>query len=162
MLNHVPVIGVLFTLCVFAYGCIKKNSDFQRFSLGAYAGLAFITIVVFMTGGAVGRLFEALPGVPEEVLAPHQQAATLALIAMELLGMAGLYGLIVFRGKSTYPSSFLALVAGLSTATMLLMAWTAHTGTYIRHIELFVASHLVVPPEGIPPYNPSDNTERER
>ncbi|OGR89619.1 MAG: hypothetical protein A2992_02220 [Elusimicrobia bacterium RIFCSPLOWO2_01_FULL_59_12] len=159
VLSHVPVIGLLFASALFIYGVAKKNIDMQRFSLGAFVALAVLTLPVYFSGDAVEEVVEALPGISDDLVEPHEEAAGAALIGMELLGAAALAGLIAFRRRSQLPRGFLQGVLGLTTVASLLMVWTAHRGGQIRHTELTVASQLIVPPgRG---YLPHDASERE-
>ena len=147
MLNHVPVIGVLIGTALMFYACFKKNLDLQRFSLGLLFLLALITLPVYFTGEPVETLVESIAGISDTLVEPHEHAAKIALVGIEILGLISLAGLVVYRKAPGFPRRFLAVVLLGCIGVSLLMAWTAHLGGLIRHTELETASKLVSRPQ---------------
>lgn len=160
MLGHVPVVGIILTTILFCYGFLRRNREFEKVSLYAYVFFALLTVVIFLTGDAVQQLVEGLPGLGDELVGPHKTAGLATLIAMEALGAVAMAGIYLFRGRNEYPRGFLTVVLGFSVVCSGLMAWTAHTGTHIHHMELFIASQLK-DADGIAPYLPQDASEKE-
>ena len=135
LLNHIPVIGALFALLLFAVALVRREMVSTKFALGFTAAVAAIAVVVYFTGGAAEEAVENLAGVTERAIERHEEAAELATIAFGILGGISLVALFVLR--STTPPRWVAL-AGLvgSLAVSGLMGWTANLGGQIRHTEI--------------------------
>ncbi len=136
ILNHVPVIGIAFGFLLLVGGMMKKNSDLMKASLVCFAILAVIALPVFFTGEPAEERVEHLPGVSESMIERHEDAAKIALAAVELLGLVALGGLIVSRQGNTVTAGFVTIALVLSVITGGLMARTANLGGQIRHTEI--------------------------
>jgi len=139
LLNHVPVVGTLFALLLFAAALFFREAIPIRFALGFSAAIAVVAVAVYFTGGAAEEAVEKLAGVTERAIEQHEEAAELSTIAVSLFGALSLVALAVFR-KGSVPRWVGA--AGLVGTIVLsgLMAWTANLGGQIRHTEIQSAS----------------------
>jgi uncharacterized membrane protein len=139
LLNHVPVVGTLFALLLFAAAVFFREAVSTRFALGFSAAIAVVAVAVYFTGGAAEEAVENLAGFTERAIEQHEEAALLATIAMSVFGALSLGALVVFR-KSKVPRWVGA--AGLAGTVVLsaLMGWTANLGGKIRHTEIRSAS----------------------
>jgi uncharacterized membrane protein len=135
LLNHIPVIGVLIGLVVFALGVWRRNDSWIRLALGLFAAVALVALATMLTGEAAEEAVENLPGVSESYISSHEDAAKLASIGAYLLGAVSLAVLVVRRRQpltravSIMVLPFALLVTGL-------MAYTANLGGQIRHPEI--------------------------
>lgn len=139
LLNHVPVVGTLFALLLFAAALFFREAVSTRFALAFSAAIAVVAVAVYFTGGAAEEAVEKLAGVTERAIEQHEEAAELSTIAMSLFGALSLVALVVFR-KGRVPRWVGA--AGLAGTVVLsaLMGWTANLGGQIRHTEIGSAS----------------------
>jgi hypothetical protein len=76
-----------------------------------------------------------LPGVSEDLIDRHEDAATFALVGVEIVGVVALGGLFLFS-RARVPGWLVAVVLVLSLAESGLLAWTAYVGGQIRHSEI--------------------------
>jgi len=138
MINHFPVIGVLGAILVFGYGLVRKSDEVKLLGLGLFVLIALITIPVYLTGGAAEKVVKDmnLPGVTESYIGDHEDLASAALALIELLGMAALGGLFLFRKSGMLPRWYIALVLVLSLAAAGTVGLTANLGGQIRHTEI--------------------------
>ena len=135
MLNHLPVLGVLFSALVLGIGLITRNTAITRLAIATLVASALAAIPVFLSGEPAEEAIEHSAGVSEQVIEAHEDAARIAIIAVELLGLAALLGWLRYR-RSDLNRGFAPV---LLLATLVLsgwMAWTAHLGGQIRHPEL--------------------------
>jgi uncharacterized membrane protein len=139
VLNHLPVLGVLFGTILLAVGLWRRNDTIRRTSLvvllltGAAAG------AVYLTGEPAEELIENAAGVSEKRIESHEDAAAVATSGAALLGVATL--VLIWRSRRTgsMPSTLLLATFGLAVLTTVLMAWTANLGGQIRHSEISTA-----------------------
>ena len=135
LLSHVPVIGALFALLLFAVTLVRRETVSPKFALAFTAATAVVAVLVYFTGDAAEDAVEKLAGVTERAIHRHEEAAELTTIAFSIFGGLSLLALIVFRSKN--PPKWVA-VAGLIGALGVssLIAWTANLGGQIRHTEI--------------------------
>src|SRR5262249_1214494 len=111
------------------------NEAISRLAIAVLAASALATVPVFLSGEPAEKSIEHTAGVSERVIEAHEDAARVAIVALEILGAVGLGGGFRHR-RSTLSRRFTArLLAGLLGLSGW-MAWTAHLGGQIRHPEL--------------------------
>jgi uncharacterized membrane protein len=135
MLNHLPVLGTVFGAVLLAWALLRRDQTMQRAALATFALAALAAIPVYLTGEPSEDAVEHLAGTAEAAIESHEEAAVIALIAVEALGAMALAALLLFRGRAIpRPLTTAALVFALATAGW--MAQTANLGGRIRHAEL--------------------------
>lgn len=134
LLNHIPVLGTVFGLVVFAIGQVRKNTVLLKVSLVVFIISGLAAGAAYLTGEPAEDLVEHLAGVSESVIEPHENAAFYALIASVVLGLFALGSLITIKEKVPYPLAVTVMVLALVVSGM--MAWTANLGGQIRHAEI--------------------------
>lgn len=134
ILNHIPVLGTLFGLALLGWGVWRRNESLQRAALATFVCAALVAIPVYLTGEPAEEAVEHLAGTAESAIKPHEQAALVALIGLELLGAVALARLVLRHARVSPLLGRLALVLALLTAG--LMARTANLGGQIRHGEI--------------------------
>jgi uncharacterized membrane protein len=132
--NHIPVLGTVFGLLLLAWGVVRRNEVIQRAALVTFVVAALVAIPVFLTGEPSEEAVEHLAGTAEQAIEVHEDAALLALISVELLGVLAAFSLL-WRRAGTSRFAIRAALA-LSVVTAGLMARTANLGGKIRHAEL--------------------------
>ncbi len=142
ILNHVPVIGIVFVLVILAVALWRRSADNARLGLGAMAALAVVTGVVYWTGEPAEEAVEHLPGVSEALIHAHEDAALVAAIAVGVAGTAAAYLLWVFR-RHELPRWATRAALGLTLVAGGFMAWTANLGGQIRHTEVRSAQAVI-------------------
>ena len=133
LLNHFPTIGLGIALGLLLATLLKKSEDLQQASFVAFFLLGLVAIPAYLTGSAAQLVLQDQPGVSQEVMAAHQDAALLALILMEITGFLAWIALWRFRQWHRTAIMVLAIV------TFGLMASAANIGGHIRHPEILAA-----------------------
>ena len=135
MLNHVPVIGMVFALLILGVAAWRRNDGMGKLGLVVMVGLAAVTAVVFLTGEPAEEAVEKVAGVSEAMIHPHEEAAEAALIVTAIAGLLALVALGVYlrRALPRWVTGA-AFTAALVASTML--GWAANLGGQIRHTEI--------------------------
>jgi len=136
LLNHVPTVGFGAGLGLFFLALITKDEPLQRQSLRIIVLVALVSIPVYLTGVAAGRLIERLPDVSDIRIRIHGDAALLAFVVMELTGAVAWLALWQARRFRRPVPSTVAAVVLLAVASFGLMARAAYIGGMIRHPEV--------------------------
>ncbi len=141
MLNHVPVLGVVFAFVVGVIGFLFKSKAVTRVALGMLVFSAIIAVPVYLTGEPAEEVVEGLAGVSEAVIEQHESAAAFSLILAGVTGGFALLALLFGRSLTSKVPGYLVaatlLAAFLTTGSML---WTANLGGQIRHTEIRTAA----------------------
>ncbi|HTK31263.1 MAG TPA: DUF2231 domain-containing protein [Candidatus Saccharimonadaceae bacterium] len=135
MLNHVPVLGVIFAAAALSAGLWWRRGSLMRFGLFTIIAASIAAMPVFFSGGASEDAVERLAGVQKPMIEQHEDAATAASVGLAVLGITALFVLIRYR-KRTMPAPAVASVLAGTLVLAAVLAWTAHLGGSIRHAEL--------------------------
>jgi nucleoside permease NupC len=135
LLNHVPVVGLLFVVLLLVLALSRRSSELGKTALGALAGLALVAAIVFLTGEPAEEAVEKVAGVSDAMIHSHEEAAETALVAIALTGGLALVALQWFRRRSL-PRWIMTTALFVTLATGGIMAWTANLGGQIRHTEI--------------------------
>ena len=135
MLNHVPVLGVVFVMAALAAGLWLRRGTLLRFGLFTLVAIAVASVPVYFSGGASEETVETMAGVQERTIEQHEDVAQAASIGLVILGLIGLAGLVRYR-NAPIPAPFAATVLAAAIVMGGALAWTAHLGGQIRHDEL--------------------------
>lgn len=134
MLNHVPIIGLIFATLLLLYSLARKSTEVARASFLIYVLVALGTVAVYFSGHAAHEIIEGLPGVSKPTMEMHEDAALVSLTAILIVGIAALAGFIFVRSKPiSRKLAVLALV--LSVLAGVSVAYTSSLGGKIHHEE---------------------------
>lgn len=136
MLNHVPVLGVVFAGLLLGTALWYRSPQFQRLALVTMVGCALVAVPVYLTGEGAEETVEGLPGVAEATIERHADAAAASVVAIGILGGLALVGVFAFRKAAAVPRLFAAGLLALTLTTTGFFAWTGYLGGQIRHTEL--------------------------
>lgn len=135
ILNHLPVIGLLFALALLGWGLARRNQTLMKASLVCLVAVALFTIPAFLTGEPAEKIAKPLPGTSNIHLEQHEDAAKAALVVTLVAGGTALLSLLLFRTKAIAAWCG-ASVLLLTLVAAGLMAWTANLGGKVRHPEI--------------------------
>lgn len=135
MLNHVPVLGVVFATAALAAGLALRRATLIRFAFTTMVVISVLAVPVYFSGNASEEQVEHMPGVQERSIERHEDVAKAVTIVLVVLGLVSLGVLLRYRHDPVPQKVATALLIG-GFALCGAMAWTAHTGGQIRHDEL--------------------------
>ena len=136
MLNHFPILGILFGTFFLIYGVIRKNYFYIKLSHLVFIVIAIITIPAYLTGDGAGEIVKKLPDISEKVIDAHEDLAFIAFLVAIVLGIASLLNLYLNRKNESRFNKTTYGIGGLSIVVLVLMFFVGKTGGVIHHPEL--------------------------
>jgi protein-S-isoprenylcysteine O-methyltransferase Ste14 len=98
-----------------------------------------------LTGEPSEGVVRGLPGVSQDLIEQHQEAALFAAIVVAILGAIALFGLMCYRATTSVPKWLLVAALALSLLGGGLMIWTGGLGGQIRHTEARNGASITAP-----------------
>ncbi len=136
VVNHLPVLGVLFGLVLLAGGRFRRSEELTRAALWTFVFAGVAGLGAYLSGSGAEETVEGLAGVSERLVESHEEAALLATAAAGLTGVLALTALLGYRRGSAFPRWFNAAVLATALVAGGLMARAANLGGRIRHPEI--------------------------
>jgi beta-lactamase regulating signal transducer with metallopeptidase domain len=103
VLNHVPVIGMGIVLLLLVGALLRRSAELMRATLVLIVVLGLAALGAFFTGEPAEDGVEHLPGISKATISAHEEAAELALAAMETLAVIALLGLLMWARRPAVP-----------------------------------------------------------
>jgi uncharacterized membrane protein len=148
LVNHIPIIGVIFGMLILLTGIILKNVMVKQTGLGTLIVAALGASLALFTGDPAGEAVQGLPGVTEALIEHHEDIAYSSLwilVPMGLLAALAFYS----NWKKERSGNTLSLVTlFLSLVAIAMMSWVGLTGGEIRHTEIRDQAVGVTPAAG--------------
>ncbi|HLO82432.1 MAG TPA: hypothetical protein VK166_15820 [Chitinophagaceae bacterium] len=146
LLNHFPIIGTLIGSALLIWGFIKKQDNIKIAACIVIVVMALMAIPVFLTGEPAEDAVENLPGIAENIIEEHEEAAQFAIWILGFTGLMALVSLIGYKMQHKLVKTAFTLTLILSVLGFAAMARTGYTGGQVRHTEL--RSGAIVQGEG--------------
>lgn len=139
ILNHVPVLGMIFGFVLGVAGFLRRSDDLQKASLITFIVVALLTIPVYLSGRAayepMEELLEDMDPAAEGFIDQHETAGLIAFLAVLLLGVIALVTLLLWqRAELARQLMIVSLVLAVIVGSI--VGWTANLGGQIRHTEI--------------------------
>ena len=148
VLNHIPLLGILFGALLLAFGLWRRQEDVQKASLGLLVVAGLAIIAVYLTGEPAEEVVERMAGVSHDAVEAHEHFAWYGLVAGIATG-------VVVLGALLYDALRRRLVRWTAVATLVvalvsvgLIGYTANLGGKISHPELRGDTPAQVVPKG--------------
>ena len=149
VLNHIPLIGIGFVALLMVIAFLRKSSELVSVSMVLAVVVALFAIPAYLTGEPAEEVVENTPGISENLIEEHEEAAEKAFILVEAVGGLALIGLIARRFSRNLGNTLaVATLAGLLAGGGL-VAYTANLGGKIHHQEIRDGSAPLAPSAGI-------------
>ena len=136
LLNHLPVLGVLFGALLMAAGLWRRSADLKNASLVVLFLAAIVVVPTYLSGEPAEELVEELPGVSHDDIHEHEDAALFGLIGVLALGVLSALTWVMMRRQSAKASGLLIATFALSLFVTSIMMRVSWLGGEIRHTEL--------------------------
>jgi uncharacterized membrane protein len=146
IVNHIPVIGMLIAVVFFVVSLFHGKDILVKASLWMLFFVALSAVPAYLTGDPAHEYLEHTPGIRNDLIHEHEDAAEVAFVSAMILGLMALLGLVGYRQRRRLSRLYLFLVLSASLVVLALMAGAANQGGKIRHPEVRSASQLL--PEG--------------
>ena len=138
LLNHIPVLGSIFSLCLLIYGCLTKKDIICNVALFTTVISALFCIPVYLSGDEAEHIVEPIIGINKAALDAHEEMAEIAFWLILMNGAIALATLVSAVKKKFHSGYLLWINAILLALTVALMARTAYVGGQVRHSEIGV------------------------
>ena len=136
LLNHIPVLSSIFGLALLAYALAVRHDAYQRLALVVLACSALAAIPAYLTGEPAEHFAATVAPIPEEFVEPHEEAALVSLVLVEMVGLTAMAALWSARRKPTANRALVWVSLVLALASAATLTWTANVGGRIRHPEI--------------------------
>jgi hypothetical protein len=134
LLNTTPPIATVTALMVLAAGVISRNSTVKRVAMAILVAAAVMAIPVYLTGKEAVMVIRERPNTSLISIGDHHESAMRALIALEVAGLSGVWGIFGFRRREL-PRWYSGIVLLLGVTATVLLIRTAYIGGHIAHPE---------------------------
>ena len=137
ILNHIPVIGIIIGFLILGWGALRGYEQVKNTGLVVLLLAGLVAIPVYLTGEPAEEVVEHLPGVSEQIIERHEDAALYSLVLAIVSGALALLALIAKRfmaAKIGVVAIYVCLLVSLIAAGS--MVYTAYLGGQIRHSEI--------------------------
>jgi len=138
IVNHFPIIGVIFGLGILIMGIILKNNTVKNTAYVLFIVSAIFAAFSIGTGEGAEELVEDMPSVGKKIIHEHEEMAeklAILLYVLAVLSIGGIYLNIKNHVKAKLVS-YAALI--LAIVGVFLAQQTGTTGGEIRHTEIRV------------------------
>jgi hypothetical protein len=132
-LNHLPVVGMFFSLLLYGVAWKLKNETVEKVAIGFLTLSALLIVPAYLTGEPAEESY-SFPSGTEYFIEEHEEMGKVTLIAGFLVGLFGLLGLTLKRAPwNLFFKRACVIVSGF---TAILLVITASRGGQIRHTEI--------------------------
>lgn len=135
ILNHIPLLTIPMALIFMLYSLYLRDDRFTRFSLMILVLTALTVLPVYFSGDSAEKIVEHLPGVSEELIEAHEEAAEFSLVVTLVTGaIAG--AAFIFLRQQKFKSILLTAVVCSCLVAVGSLGYAANLGGKIRHPEI--------------------------
>lgn len=145
LLNHVPVFGTFFAVCLLLFGMIRKNKTLEQAGLITLMVVAVVTVPVFLSGENAEHKLEKIADVSEHFMEEHEESAEFGLWLMMATGVSALFSLRLLSKTSQIAEAMRMVTLALAMFTVGAMIAIGSHGGKIRHDELRSDQQKVIP-----------------
>lgn len=136
LLNHLPILGILFGLLVLAGAYFLKNNTVKRTALGIFVLSGVFAIPAYLTGEGAEAVVEGIPGVAERIIERHEALANIFMGWAGVLGALALFTLFLdIKAKKAAPLLYVSTFV-VAVGAMIFAAQVGSSGGEIRHSEI--------------------------
>lgn len=146
VINHLPIMGVPIALALLLLGVWARDDAIKRAALLSFVAIGAITIAVFATGKEGEDFVEHVAGVDEDAIERHEDMATIAFAAVEVLAVLSLILFFVSGGaamlrrrpaapEARFPALGIVVVFLVALVTSAILGYTGRLGGKISHTE---------------------------
>jgi uncharacterized membrane protein len=136
LLNHVPTVGSVVALGLLILALVRRDERLTHAGLEVLFLIAVLTLPVYLSGVAAHQKLRDQPGVSDDAMRVHHDAALAGFTVTEFAGFVGWIALWQSRRRGHAARGLVPAVMLLSMVALALMARAATLGGEIRHPEI--------------------------
>lgn len=135
-LVHIPVVLMPIGCIVLLVGARIRSRPVSVVALSLLAFAALVAVPASLLGEGAEEIIEHLPGVSEDLIEKHEEAADIAFWVTALGGLLSVLALGALQFGASWFGSLSKLVIAVSLAASILLGYAAMQGGEIRHPEI--------------------------
>jgi hypothetical protein len=136
ILTHFPPVLTACGALAAAVGIAGRRRDLVRLALGLLIAVGAMMPLVYIAGDQTANSIGKVEGVQQEAIAPHQRAATIALVASAGSALVAGALLVIERRRGGLTSALRVVTLVAAMAAALPIGWAAALGGAIHHPEI--------------------------
>jgi uncharacterized membrane protein len=136
LLNHVPTVGAVVAMGLLLLALVRRDERLKHAGLEVLFAIAVLTLPVYLSGVGAQQKLRDQPGVSDEAMRVHHDAALAGFTVTELAGFVAWVALWQTRRHGRARRGLIPAVTLLSIIAIALMARAANLGGEIRHPEI--------------------------
>mgnify|MGYP006193843489 CR=1 FL=1 len=135
ILNHFPIIGLIFGIGVLFYGIIKKHTILVNTAYVMFIICMILAKATMMTGEGAEEIAKEL-GISHDLIHIHEEFAETYMKALYALGIVSILGLVanIKKHSKALIISFVVMILAIGSAALSKSVGTS--GGEIRHTEI--------------------------
>lgn len=136
VVNHFPIIGIIFGFGILITGLFLKNKTLQNTSYVLFIVAAVFGVLSMGTGEGAEELVEDMPDIGKHIIHEHEELAEKLAVLLYVLGALSIAGLYMnfINNKRSKLLSFLVLA--IAAVGLFLVQKVGTSGGEIRHTEI--------------------------
>lgn len=136
VVNHFPIIGIIFGFGILITGLFLKNKTLQNTSYVLFIVAAVFGALSMGTGEGAEELVEDMPDIGKHIIHEHEELAEKLAVLLYVLGALSIAGLYMnfINNKRSKLLSFLVLA--IAAMGLFLVQKVGTSGGEIRHTEI--------------------------
>jgi len=138
IMNHVPTVGSVAALGLLLLAFVRRNEHLKHVGLELLFVIAVLTLPVYVSGVAAHRDIRDRPGVSEDAIKVHQDAALIGFTVTELAGFVAWIAVWQSRRRGRAARGLVPVVMVLLVVALAVMGRAANLGGEIRHPEILM------------------------
>jgi len=136
LLNHIPTVGAVVALGILILAFIRRDEPLKLVGLEVLFMIALLTLPAYMSGVAAFHKLRNQPGVSEDAMRIHQDAALAGFVVTEFAGFIAWVALWQARRRGRTARGLVSASTLLLVVALALMGRAATLGGDIRHPEI--------------------------
>jgi uncharacterized membrane protein len=136
ILNHFPIIGLIFGLGILIIGLILKNESVKNTAFVLFIVATLFGFLSMATGEGAEEMVENLPNIGHDIIHEHEELAERFMIALYATAFFSLLSLVANAKQYKFAKLFSFITLMISIVGAVLSQGVGTSGGEIRHTEI--------------------------
>lgn len=143
VVNHLPIIFPIVGIIILLVSFYTKNEVVKRTSFFVFVLGALASVVAMATGEGAEEAVEHLPGVTENLIHKHEEAAEVFAALSYVLGAISLAGIYASWKNLSFSKFLPFVIGGVSLISLFFAQQAGSSGGEIRHTEIRTGNSVI-------------------
>ena len=137
ILVHFPIVLLPTATILLAFAVLRRQGTVATVALSLFVGASLCSIPAFLIGEEAEEIIEHLPGISENTIEEHEEAADIAFWLTLFVGGVAASSILLGKRAPRVAQGTLKLLVLAGAVTSVSLAYTAYEGGKIRHPEAY-------------------------